>query len=132
MRHVARLIASALLAVGGAQAADPASVQDPPGEVDVRQPAGVSLPERNTPQDATDTLRGGRTEVIEAERAEARPSESRREVAPGAEARAGFEEGTATSTQGAAAAGDAPEAGAESTFLGTDVGYGTGTEAEAP
>jgi hypothetical protein len=126
MNVALELVAVAVLALGRAQATDPASVQDPPGEVDVDQPAGVSLPERNTDQDTTDTLRGGRTEVIEG--AQAQPSESRAEVAPGTEARAGFEEGAAASTGEA----NAPEDGAEPTFLGTDLGYGTGTEEEAP
>jgi hypothetical protein len=132
MSQAGKLIASALLALGRAQATDPASVQDPPGEVDVRQPAGVSLPERNTDEDTTDTLRGGRTEVIQGESAEARASESRTEVAPGAEARAGFEEGTPSASTGGTSEDDGPADSAESTSLGTDTGHGTGTEVEAP
>jgi hypothetical protein len=129
-----KLIAAGALAaaVGTVQASDPAAVQDPPGEVDVRQPAGVSLTERNTARDTTDTLSGGgRTEVIEGEQAQA--SEGRADVQPGAEARTGFGEAPGASGAGEpSVTGDEPTDTAEATSLGADTGHGTGTELEAP
>jgi hypothetical protein len=134
-----KAMAVSVLAFGQAFAADPTKTQDPPGNVDVDQPAGVSLPERNTERDTTDTLRGGgRTDVIDGERAgarESRPdiraSEARGNVQPGTEARASFEGGTGSAsapnddTAGAGAADDTES----STFLGADAaGYGMGTE----
>lgn len=134
MRISWKLIAAGALAVevGSVQASDPAAVQDPPGEVDVRQPAGVSLTERNTPRDTTDTLGGGgRTEVIEGEQAQA--SEGRADVQPGAEARTGFEAPGAPAAEEPVLAGeDEPADTAEATSLGADSGHGTGTELEAP
>ncbi len=136
-----KLVASAALLAGAASAAEPANVQDPPGKVDVDQPAGVSFPDRNTDRDTTDTLRGaGRTDVIDGERAprraaapDIRAAESSSNVQPGTEARASFEGGTGSAT--APSAGSATGAGAaasegagSSTSLGTDLGYGTGTE----
>lgn len=141
-----KLVFSAALLVGAASAAEPATVQDPPGKVDVDQPAGVALPERNTERDATDTLRGGgRTDVIDGERAprraaapEIRAAESSADVQPGTEARASFEGGTgsgaassADSVTGAGAGAEASDS-AGSTSLGTDLGYGTGTEPAIP
>ena len=119
-------------AVGTVQASDPPAVQDPPGEVDVRQPAGVSLSERNTERDTTDTLEGGgRTEVIGGE--QARASEGRADVQPGAEARTGFaEEPGSAAAETPASVEDEPADTAEATSLGTDTGHGTGTELEAP
>jgi hypothetical protein len=133
-----KLVLSAALLAGVASASEPTDVQDPPGKVDVDQPAGVSLPERNTDRDSTDTLRGGSTDVIDGERSsqsEVRASESWRHVEAGTEARASFETETRS---GAGAAEDiAPSDGAaegtsESTSLGTDTGHGTGTEPVAP
>jgi hypothetical protein len=118
-------------------ATEPASVQDPPGEVDVSQPAGVTREERNTAADTTDTLSGGgRTEVTRggddvAQGVDARASSDRSDVEPGAEARTGFEPGTSPREESPSPRDD--EAGtAQSTSLGTDTGHGTGTEAEAP
>ena len=67
-----KVAAVSVLALGGAAfAEDPAATQDPPGKVGVDQPAGVSLGDRNTERDSTDTLRGGgRTDVIDGERAD--------------------------------------------------------------
>jgi hypothetical protein len=138
-----KVMAVSALALGQAFAADPTNMQDPPGNVDVDQPAGVSLPERNTERDTTDTLRGGgRTDVIDGERAgrrasapEIRASEARGDVQPGTEARASFEGGTGSAaapiddTASDAAADDTES----STFLGADAaGYGMGTEPAAP
>jgi hypothetical protein len=134
MRISWKLVAAGALAVavGSVQASDPSAVQDPPGEVDVRQPAGVSLTERNTARDTTDTLGGGgRTEVIEGDRAQA--SEGRADVQPGAEARTGFgEPGASAAGEPSIAGADEPTDTAEATSLGADSGHGTGTELEAP
>jgi hypothetical protein len=135
MRSSWKLVAAGALAVaaGVVQANDPSAVQDPPGEVDVRQPAGVSLTERNTERDTTDTLgEGGRTEVIGGERAQA--TEGRADMQPGAEARTGFGEGSgaAAAAEPSFADEDQPTETAEATSLGADTGHGTGTELEAP
>lgn len=134
-----KVIAVSVLALGQAFAADPTNVQDPPGNVDVDQPAGVSLSERNTERDVTDTLRGGgRTDVIDGDRAgtrasgpDIRASEARGSVQPGSEARARFEDGTgsaAASTDDAATGPPADDTGS-STHLGADAaGHGMGTE----
>ncbi len=138
-----KLVVSAALLAGAASAADPTNVQDPPGKVDVDQPAGVALPERNTERDVTDTLRGGgRTDVIDGERAGRRAAapdiqaaEARGNVQPGTEARASFEEGTASfpaSETATAEGGEASGSALDSTALGTDLGYGTGTEPIPP
>jgi hypothetical protein len=136
-----KVVGVSVLALGQAFATDPTKMQDPPGKVDVDQPAGVSLSERNTERDATDTLRGGgRTDVIDGERAgrasgpAIRASEAHGNVQPGTEARASFEGGTgsaaAPSDDTATRASDAPANDtASSTSLGADAaGYGTGTE----
>lgn len=113
------------------QTTDPAAVQDPPGEVDMRQPAGVSLSERNTERDTTDTLAGaGRTEVIDGAAAQA--AEGRADVQPGAEARTGFGEAPGVAGEPAGAEEEQPADTAEATSLGTDTGHGTGTELAAP
>jgi hypothetical protein len=125
---------------GGARAAGPADVQDPPGSVDVNQPADVSLGERDTPRDTTDTLHGARTEVIESEGEGAAPGSAGgaqwREVAPGGEARASFDEEQEEAEDPATGAADDRMPGtvySDDTLLGTDQGYGTGTEpAPAP
>ncbi len=142
MTTSSKLILAAALAVGYASATDPANVQDPPGQVGVDQPAGVALPDRNTERDATDTLQGGgRTEVIDGERSRAsapqpefRASESRGDVQPGTEARASFEAGTRSADaaeEPPAATGEDATGTAESTSLGTDLGYGPEREAPA-
>lgn len=137
-----KVMAVSVLALGQAFAADPTTTQDPPGNVDVDQPAGVSLSERNTERDATDTLGGGgRTDVIDGERAgtrasgpDIRASEGLGNVQPAREARASFEGGTgsaAASTDDAATgASDSPADDTESpTVLGADAaGHGMGTE----
>lgn len=137
-----KVVAASVLALGQAFATNPAKTQDPPGQVDVDQPAGVSLSERNTEQDATDTLRGGgRTDVIDGDRAGARESgpdirasEAHGNVQPGNEARAGSEGETtsaaAPTDDTATRASDAPANDtASSTSLGADAaGHGTGTE----
>lgn len=137
-----KVVSCAALLAGVASAADPAKMQDPPGNVGVDQPAGVSARERNTERDATDTLQGGgRTEVISGKRAarrpagpQIRPGQARAAVEQGTEARTGFS-GTGS---GAAAvvpsspAGSASGTSSESTSLGTDIGYGTGTEPMEP
>lgn len=128
-KAIGRTLAAAALLTGTAFAADPAQVQDPPGHVDVRQPADVALEERNTERDTTDTLRGGRTEVIEAPRETSSAGGVQwREVEPGAEARASFERSeSADATAGAAE----PMPGttySNDTWIGTDLGYGVGTE----
>jgi hypothetical protein len=134
-----KVMALSVLALGQASAAGPTKVQDPPGNVDVDQPAGVSLPERNTERDWTDTLRGGgRTDVIDGERAgrralapDVRASETYGNVQPGSEARASFDAGTGSGAASAAPEGG-EDTGSDSTALGTDLGYGTSTEPTAP
>jgi len=140
MTNSSKLILSAALAVGYASATEPADVQDPPGQVGVDQPAGVPFPDRNTERDTTDTLRGeGRTDVIDGERAgrrasgpDIRAAEARGNVQPGTETRASFEEGTGSGAANDAASGDVSEGASGSTWVGTDLGYGTGTEPVAP
>ena len=127
-------IASAAVVTGSAFAADPAQVQDPPGTVDVYQPADVALDERNTAKDTTDTLRGARTEVIEAEPKPGAAGEGVqwREVEPGTEARASFDEpGSADAAATATETGTDRMPGSvylDDTWIGTDLGYGTATE----
>ena len=134
-----KVLAVGVLALGRASAAEATDVQDPPGQVDVDQPAGVSLPERNTERDTTDTRRGGgRTEVIDGERPGARgsgpdirASETHGNVQAGSEARASFEGGTGSAAPVAdeAASDAAPDDADSSTVLGADAGgYGMGTE----
>ena len=143
MRKAWRLVTSAALLAGAASAADPTEVQDPPGKVAVNQPAGVSALERNTERDTTDTLRGGgRTDVIAGKRAarrpsgpSIRPSEARGLIQQGTEARASFESGSgsgAATPTPAAGGGGASGNASGSTALGTDLGYGTGTEPITP
>ncbi len=136
-----KLVSSAALLAGVASAADPKSARDPPGAVFVDQPAGISARDRNTDRDATDTLRGGRTDVIVGKRAarrpagpQIRPAQGRAAVQQGEEARTGFGEtgsGAAAVTPSTPAVGDAG-GNSESSPLGTDVGYGTGTEPKEP
>lgn len=146
-----KVMALGVLALGQTYAAEPARVQDPPGKVSVDQPGGVSISERHTQQDATDTLRGGgRTDVIDGERPgvgrsgpDIRPAEGRGDVRAGSETRTSFEDKggddprvpveRGTQPSSAAPARGAPAGGAGSTDadtspLGTDHGYGTGTE----
>ena len=139
-----KIVTSAALLAGAASATDPAKIQDPPGSVGVDQPAGVSTSERNTERDTTDTLNGGgQTDVIVGKRAARRPSgptiraaQARGTVQQGTEARASFEERTrppASNMTPATRAGDAaPGNTSDSTTLGTDLGYGTGTEPISP
>lgn len=123
------VLALGVLALGQAFASDPKKTQDPPGAVGVDQPAGVSIGDRNTERDTTDTLRGGgRTDVIDGKRAGRRaagpsitPSEARAQVQAGSEARTSFEGATSES-------GTSSNDSGESTSLGTDLGYGTGTD----
>lgn len=141
MTSIRKILVAAALGSGVAWAAEPTDVQDPPGEVGVRQPAGVTRSDRSTDRDTTDTLRGGgRTEVTrslrpddETSAPEVSASESRGEAVPGEEARASFERGAATdrSTEETRLSGEDPDT-AESTSLGTDTGHGTGTELPAP
>jgi hypothetical protein len=135
-----KLLAVGVLAAGQAWAGGEAKIQDPPGAVGVDQPAGVSLEDRHSERDETDTLRGGATDVIEGKRAGrrgggalVRPSQTHATIQQGSDARASFG-GTGSSAGGAdqAATEATQDAGASdatrSTFLGTDIGYGTGTE----
>lgn len=134
-----KLLVAGVLAAGPALAADEARTQDPPGGVGVDQPAGVSAEDRNSERDPTDTLRGGATDAIEGEREGRRaggvivqPSEGRGSVEQGGEARTSFG-GTGSGASGGEAAPEAdeeagPSESTPSTHLGTDTGYGTGTE----
>lgn len=137
------LVASASVLAGAASA--PGRMQDPPGHIGVDQPAGVSAKERHTVRDVTDTLRGGgRTDVIAGKRAArrasgpaiVRPSSAHSTVKEGTPARASFggaESGsTAVVPQSQSSTGPAHVDGSGSTVLGTDLGYGTGTEPVAP
>lgn len=139
MRTSWKLLAIGVLAAGQAWASE-AETQDPPGGVGVDQPAGVSLEDRHSERDASDTLRGGATDVIEGERARpaggaiVKPSRTRAAVEQGSDARASFD-GTGSSGPGGdqgstEATEDTGSDATQSTFLGTDIGYGTGTEPE--
>lgn len=140
MKTLLSAMAVSALALGQAFASDPKQTQDPPGAVGVDQPAGISVQDRNTERDETDTLRGGgRTDVIDGERAGRRAgpsisaSEARGEVRPGSEARASFD-GSTAGARPVRPADDvdvSPSDSSESTYLGTDLGYGTGTDAPA-
>lgn len=155
MKIAAKLLLAGALTLGqssGAEpprSAEPAARRDPPGEVSVDQPAGVSLRDRDTARDETDTLGGGATDVIDGRRAgrraagpSLRPSEARGGVQAGTEARARFEAGPGAAAPARppdrpapppATTGPAAEAEAQdSTALGTDLGYGTGTEPVPP
>jgi hypothetical protein len=131
---ISGVLAAAALLAGTANAEDVPEVQDPPGQVDVHQPADVALDERNTARDTTDTLRAGSTEVIQAgEGASERAGVRWREVQPGEEARASFAAPAPNAVEeseiGSPAADTMPgTVYSDDAWLGTDLGYGVGTE----
>jgi hypothetical protein len=131
---ISRMLAAAALLAGTATAEDLSEVQDPPGQVDVHQPADVALNERNTAHDTTDTLRAGSTEVIQAEEgAPERAGVRWREVEAGEEARTSFAapapDVAEESEIGSPAEDTMPgTVYSDDAWLGTDLGYGVGTE----
>ncbi|HEX9288472.1 MAG TPA: hypothetical protein VF904_03025 [Anaeromyxobacteraceae bacterium] len=126
----------------------PRNVQDPPGRVSVDQPAGVAFDDRDTERDTTDPMHGStygdlrKARVMEVVTTEQSPAAVRRtaeasgpaatapaptqvsrqpssaQPQPGRDVRASQDEPTRTLT------------GTPDTSLGTDIGYGTGTEPE--
>lgn len=128
-------LAVAAAAPASANANDRAAVQDPPGRVGVEQPAGVGFDDRGSKRDTTHPMYGSTYADLDAP---GRTPDPAAHIPSPTEPAATRDEPTVTppqqggdvrtSFQGQTASGSNTSHGITDTALGTDLGYGTGTE----